>query len=162
MQRRLLLSNVVTTVLFLLILGLVALLVGTANLQRQVEEGHRRLAVLVAKDINAQYSYTVETVELLRRRLETAADSPSAQARAMRDLRLASPLTYRALYLFDVTGDPLVGVAGPVEELAARPIEEAIAPPLAQVPDGVLDLAVDLRIQVSAPNHVRDGGSDSA
>jgi len=139
LRRRLLLSNVVTTVLFMLVLGSVALGVGAASLQDQVEEGQRRLAVLVAKDINAQYSSTVETVELLRRQLEAEAGSPSAQARAMRNLRLASPLTYRALYLFDATGQPLVGVAGPVEELAARPLEAAISPPLAQVPEEALN-----------------------
>ena len=139
MQRRLLLSNVVTTALFLLVLGLVTLWVGAANLRHQVEEGHRRLAVLLAKDIHAQYGHTVESVGLLRSRLEGEVHSLSGQAQAMRDLRLAAPLTYRTLYLFGATGDPLVSVAGPVEELAARPIEETIAPLFAQAPDGVLN-----------------------
>ncbi len=139
LQRRLLLSNTVTTALFLLILGLVAFWVGATNLQQQVEEGHRRLAVLLAKDINAQYGHIVESVGLLRGQLEREAHSLSGQAQAMMDLRLGAPMTYRALYLFDATGDPLVSVVGPVEELAARPIEETIASPFAQAPSGALD-----------------------
>ncbi|MFZ5917275.1 MAG: ATP-binding protein [Chloroflexota bacterium] len=162
LRRRLLLSNVVTTVFFMLVLGSVALGVGAASLQGQVEEAHRRLAVLVAKDINAQYSSTIEAVELLHRHFETEAGSPSAQARDMRNLLLASPLTYRALYLFDATGAPLVGVTGPVEELATRPIEQAIAPPLAQVPEDALDACRQTRSAGMFTSPVQIVGADRA
>ena len=64
MQRRLLLSNVATIVLFLLILGFGVLWVGAVSLRRQVEEGQKRLAVLVAKDINVQYDNAIKPMRL--------------------------------------------------------------------------------------------------
>jgi len=56
-------------------------------------------------------------VRLFTHQLESTSDMPPLLTRAMLELRRASPLTYRALYLFDNTGNQLIHVTEPLDEL---------------------------------------------
>ncbi|MBC8263649.1 MAG: HAMP domain-containing protein [Anaerolineales bacterium] len=119
LRRRLLLSNIVTVVFFLGLLGALSFRAGQAGVRREVEQVNRKLAAIAAQDISAQYDTTVNNVRLFRRQLEDPAVTLSHQARAMLELRRASPLTYRALYLFDGKGRLLIHLADPLEYLLA-------------------------------------------
>lgn len=139
LRNRLLLSSGLTVVVFLVLLGILSLAVGQASVQHEVERGNRRLAVLVAKDLDAQYYSMISNLRLLRRQLETSADTLSGKARAMLDIRLSSPLTYRALYLLDDEGHPLVHLGDSLEALEAfRDIEEIATRPPISLNDEIL------------------------
>ena len=55
LRRRLLVSSMVTTLVFLALLGYLSLRTGQAGVRREVEQGNRRLATFAAKDVSAQY-----------------------------------------------------------------------------------------------------------
>ena len=119
LRRRLLVASISTTLVFLVLLGALSFRTGQAGVRREVEQGNKILAAIVGQDIRAQYDTTINNVRLFGRQLEEPTATLSHQARAMLELRRASPLTYRALYLFDGKGRLLIHLADPLEDLLA-------------------------------------------
>jgi len=117
LRRRLLFSSIVTVVVFLVLLGALSFRIGQAGVRHEAEQGNRRLAAIAGQDIRAQYDAIVNNVRLFGHQLEDPAITLSHQARAMLELRRASPLTYRALYLFDSEGRLLIHLADPLDDL---------------------------------------------
>jgi signal transduction histidine kinase len=117
LRRRLLVSNVVTTLVFLAILGVLSFRIGRTSVQYEVNQGNKRLATLVAKDISMEYEMIIHHVQLFRDQMETLALTRMLQARAMLELRRTAPLTYRALYLFDREGQLLIHLTESLDDL---------------------------------------------
>jgi len=130
LRRRLLASSIVTILFFLILLGALSFRAGQAGIRTEVNQRNDQLATLVAKDINAHFNNLWGNVRLFTRQLEESTAMLSLQARVMLELRRVSPLTYRALYLFDSEGHFLIHLADPLEDLLAiRDIEEIISRP---------------------------------
>jgi PAS domain S-box-containing protein len=117
LRRRLLLSNAVVILLLGAILGYLSYRVGRSGVRAEVLQRNAQVAVLVAKDINSQLDNIFDNVHLFTYQLEGTSEMLPLQARAMLEFRRASPLTYRALYLFDREGSLLIHVAEPLEAL---------------------------------------------
>ncbi|MDY7077784.1 MAG: PAS domain-containing protein [Chloroflexota bacterium] len=131
LQRRLISLNVVLMLSFLLLLSLLSLQIGWSGLRREVEQGNRWSAMLVAKDISAHYDVTISTVRLLQRQIETLPGALFAQANAMLEFRLAEPLTYRELYLLDEDERICIGISGSLERLRGiQDVAEFVNPPV--------------------------------
>ncbi len=130
LRRRLLVSSIVTLLFSLVLLGYLSFRTGQAGVRREVNQRNHQLARYVARDINAQFDNIWGNVRLFTYQLEESAEMLALQVRAMLELRRASPLTYRALYLFDGDGYLLVHLADPLEDLlAVRDVEEIISRP---------------------------------
>ena len=130
LRHRLLASSIVTILFFLILLGALSFRAGQAGIRTEVNQRNGQLATLVAKDINAHFNNLWGNVRLFTHQLEESTAMLSLQARAMLELRLVSPLTYHALYLFDSEGHLLIHLADPLEDLLAiRDIEEIISRP---------------------------------
>ncbi len=119
LRRRLLVSSIVTTLFFLALLGVLSFRTGRAGVRHEVNQRNDQLATLVAKDINIQFNSIWGNVRLFTYQLGASNAMLPLQARAMLELRLASPLTYRALYLFDSEGHLLIHLADSLEGLLA-------------------------------------------
>jgi len=130
LRHRLLISSIATTLFFLTLLGYLSFRAGRAGVRYEVNQRNDQLATLVAKDINVQFNTTWGNVRLFTYQLETSTDMLPLQARAMLEFRRVSPLTYRALYLFDSEGHLLIHLADPLEDLLAiRDVAEIISRP---------------------------------
>ena len=117
LRRRLLLTNALVILLFMILLGYLSYRVGQTGVREEVIQRNNQLAVLVAEDINSQLDNMFNNVRLFTYQLESTNDMPPLQARAMLEFRRASPLTYRALYLYDAAGNQLIHVTEPLDEL---------------------------------------------
>lgn len=122
---------------FLVLLGYLSFHIGRTGMRYEVNQRNAQLARLVAKDINVQFDNILDNVRLFTYQLEVSA-AMLLQARAMLELRLASPLTYRALYLFDSQGHLLIHLADPLEDLlAVQHVIEIINRPPIPLPDEI-------------------------
>ena len=138
LRRRLLVSSVVTLLFSLVVLGYLSFRTGQEGVRREVNQRNNQLARHVVRDINAQFDNIWGNVRLFTYQLEEVSEMLALQARAMLELRRASPLTYRALYLFDGEGHLLVHLADPLEDLLAiRDGEEIIGRPPIPLTDEV-------------------------
>ena len=138
LRRRLLIASVITLLLSLVLLGYLSFRTGQAGVRREVNQRNHQLARYVARDINAQFDNIWGNVRLFTYQLEESAEMPALQARAMLELRRASPLTYRALYLFDGEYHLLVHLADPLEDLLIiRDVEEIISRPPISLTDEI-------------------------
>ena len=117
LRRRLLLSNTMVILLFVVLLGTLSYRLGQIGVREEVIQRNDKLANLVAEDINSQLDNMFDNVRLFTYQLEATSDMLPLQARAMLEFRRASPLTYRALYLYDDAGNQLIHVSEPLEEL---------------------------------------------
>lgn len=117
LRHRLLLSSIATVLFFLILLGYLSLSVTKTVVRQEVDERNLQLAIRVAQDINGQFNNIWGNVRLLMYQLETSRETLPLQARAMLELRRASPLTYRALYLLDNDGQMILHLDDPLEEL---------------------------------------------
>jgi signal transduction histidine kinase len=130
LRRRLLVSSIVTLLFSLVALGYLSFRTGQTGVRREVNQRNHQLARYVVRDINAQFDNIWGNVCLFTYQLEEATGMLALQARAMLELRRVSPLTYRALYLFDGEGQLLVHLADPLEDLLAiRDGEEIVSRP---------------------------------
>ncbi len=122
---KLLTSNITILLFSLGLLGYFSAQAGLFGVRQQVMHHNRHLATLTARAVNAHFDTIVDTVRLFSYQLDSAGDMLLLQARAMMELRLGSPLTYRAFYLLDEAGKPLIQMRDPLETLlAAESIEE--------------------------------------
>ncbi|MCK4470501.1 MAG: hypothetical protein KAW49_01810, partial [Anaerolineae bacterium] len=138
LRRRLLIASVITLLFSLVLLGYLSFRTGQAGVRREVNQRNHQLARYVARDINAQFDNIWGNVRLFTYQLEESAEMPALQARAMLELRRASPLTYRALYLFDGEDHLLVHLADPLEDLLIiRDVEEIISRPPISLTDEI-------------------------
>ncbi|MBN1876282.1 MAG: HAMP domain-containing protein [Anaerolineae bacterium] len=112
-------SSVTTILIFVLLLGYLSFRVARTGVRYEVNQRNSTLAALVAQDINAQFNAIWGHIRLFAYQLETAAEMLPLQARAMLELRLAWPLTYRAVYLFDQDRTLLLHVGDTLETLLA-------------------------------------------
>lgn len=119
LRRRLLVSSLVTLLFFLTLLGFLSFRIGQIGMRYEVNQRNAQLATLVAKEIDIHFDNILANVRLFTYQSEASTDVLSIQARAMLELRCASPLTYRALYLLDSKGHVLIHLAEPLEELLA-------------------------------------------
>jgi PAS domain S-box-containing protein len=119
LRHRLLVTNVSTTLVFLALLGSLSLYLSQLSLRQEVNWRNDQLARYAARDIHAQFNDIWGNVRLFAYTLETSPDLLPLNVRAMLELRRASPLTYRALYLFDGQGHLLVHLADSLEALMA-------------------------------------------
>ncbi len=127
LRRRLLVSSLVTMLFFLIVLGVLSFRTGQMGMRYEVNQRNAQLATLVAKEIDIHFDNILANVRLFTYQSEASTDVLSIQARAMLELRRASPLTYRALYLLDSEGHVLIHLAEPLEELLAiRDVTEII------------------------------------
>lgn len=117
LTHRLLISSIGINLLFLVALGLMSMHTAQRALQHEVEQGNLRIAALAAKNISAQFDSTIHGVRLFSHQLEEPTAKLRHQATAMLKLRRASPLTYRALYLFDIEGRLLIHLTDDPEDL---------------------------------------------
>ena len=128
LRHKLLASSITIVLFFLILLGYLSFQVGQTGMRSEVDTRNLQLASLVAQDINAQFNNIWGNIRLLIYQLETSQTALSLQARAMLELRRASPLTYRALYLVDSEGTVLLHLADPLEELlAVKDVQEIVA-----------------------------------
>ncbi len=125
LRRRLLVASLATLFLFLGTLGTLAFFIGRAGVRYEVDQRNRQLAELAAKDISAHFNNLWGNMQLFAYQLEAADELLPLQIRAMLELRLAAPLTYRALYLFDAEGELLTHLADPLGDLVQ--IEDSAA-----------------------------------
>jgi signal transduction histidine kinase/HAMP domain-containing protein len=138
LRRRLLIASVITLLFSLVLLGYLSFRTGQEGVRREVDQRNYQLARYVARDINAQFDNIWGNVRLFTYQLEESAEMLALQAHAMLELRRASPLTYRALYLFDGEGHLLVHLAGPLEDLLIiRDVEEIISRPPISLTDEI-------------------------
>jgi len=138
LRHRLLVSSIVTTLFFLVLLGYLSFRTGQTSMRREINQRNDQLATLVAKDIRVHFDTIWGNVRLFTYQLEASTDMLPLQARAMLELRRASPLTYRALYLFNGEGQLLVHLAEPLEDLLAiRDVAEIISRPSIPLTDQV-------------------------
>ncbi len=127
LRRRLLVSSLITMLFFLTVLGFLSFRSGQMGMRYEVNQRNAQMATLVAIDINVHFTNILGNVHLFTYLPEASADVLSIQARAMLELRRASPYTYRALYLLDSEGHPLIHLTEPLEELLAiRDVTEII------------------------------------
>jgi serine phosphatase RsbU (regulator of sigma subunit) len=139
LRRRLFVSSVLTVSLSLIVLGYLSFRIGQAGVQFEVNQRNSQLTTLVANDINAQFNNTWLNIRLLMLQLATSTETLTLQASAMLELRRASPLTYRALYLFDNNNQLLIHLGDPLESLLAiQDVAEIINRPAISTPDEVL------------------------
>jgi len=138
LARRLLVTTIVTTVTFLVLLGVLAFQTGQASLRHEVNRRNSQLAPLVAADVRAQFDDIWGNVRLLVYELEPSPDLLPLHVRALMGFRRAAPLTYRALYLFDGEGHLLAHLADTLEDLMAiEDVAEVIDRPPIPLDDGV-------------------------
>lgn len=119
LRYRLLVSSIATTVVFLTLLGYLSFRIGQASVRREVNQRNDQLSTLAAQDINAHFDNIWGNVRLFTYQLKPSTNMLPLQARAMLEFRRISPLTYRALYLFDGEGQLLIHLADPLEDLLA-------------------------------------------
>lgn len=120
LQHRLLAASVTTVVLSLALLGYLSVRVGKSVVRGEVDGRNLHLSRFIARDIDSQFDGVWENVHLVMYDLEeetrASEDALELQARAMLELRLSAPLTYRALYLFD-DGKVLLHLEDSLEDL---------------------------------------------
>jgi serine phosphatase RsbU (regulator of sigma subunit) len=85
--------------------------------RNQIMTHNAQIAALSSKDISSNVQKSISTLQLLIYQLETSQESLLLQARAIYELRLRSPLTYRALYLFDNDGNMMLHLEETLSEL---------------------------------------------
>ncbi len=119
LRRRFWFSSLLIILTLLEILGLLSFRIARGSVRAEVNQRNSQLASLVAQDINAQFNNIWGNIQLFTYQLETSAELLPLQARAMIELRRASPLTYRALYLFDDEGHLLLHLTDDLETLLA-------------------------------------------
>lgn len=119
LRNRLLASSIMTMLLFLVLQGYLSFRIGRTGVLNEVNQRNDKLAAVVAKDVDGQLNNIWSNVRLLTYQLEAGDGVLPLQAGSMLALRLASPLTYRALYLFDREGHLLIHLTDPLEALLA-------------------------------------------
>ncbi len=117
LSRKLLIAGISTVTVSLIILGYLSFRAGQRVVENEVGSSNLRMARLVAQDINAQFDNIWGNVRLLMYQIETTEGAIPLAARAMLELRRASPLTYRALYLLDAEGTVLIHLDDSLNEL---------------------------------------------
>ncbi len=138
LRRRLLVSSLMTILVFLILLGVLSFRTGQTGMRYEVNQRNAQLATLGAREIDAQFSDILGNVRLFTSQLEEASGVLPFQARAMLELRRTSPLTYRALYLLNSEGHLLIHLAEPLEELLAiEDVTEIIERPPIPLTDGI-------------------------
>lgn len=118
-RHRLLVSNIIVVVFFLVLIGYLSFSIGRTGVQNEVNQRNNQLAMLIAQDLKDHFDNIWGNMRLFTYQLKTSTNMLSLQARAMLEFRRISPLTYRALYLFDSEGHLLIHLADPLEDLLA-------------------------------------------
>ncbi len=130
LRRKLLISSITTLLFFLSLLGYLSFRVAQTVVRQEVNQRNIQLTTLVAQDINTQFDNIWGNVRLLMYQLDTASETLPLQARAMLELRRASPLTYRALYLLDDQGRVLLHLSDSLDQLLAiEDVQEILTRP---------------------------------
>ena len=138
LHRRLLAASIATIIVFLMVLGYLSFRAGRSSVRDEVDQRNTQLARLAAKYIDAQFNTIWGNVYLFTYQLQASADSLPFQARAMLELRRASPLTYRALYLFNNEGRLLIHLCDPLQDLlAVHDVQDILNRPALPLPDGI-------------------------
>ncbi len=117
LSRRVLLSQITVSLCFLLLFGWLAVGISQKAIRHEVNQRNDQLAMLVAQDIRTEFDGIWNNIRLFTSQLHAAPEKLPLQAQAMLDFRRVSPLTYRALYLFDPQGRLLIHLADPLDEL---------------------------------------------
>jgi len=142
---RLQLPMTVTTVVLVVVLGVLAARAGYLSVRRQAAQGNRQLATLAAKGIAAQYDAIWSGLSILASGIEREEATCDEQVRDMIDLRLSAPLTYRALYLFDSHEQLCFHLADPVSALYDLSPAQVIARPAIEPPPQVVAAHAEAR-----------------
>jgi len=115
LRHKLLAISITTLSISLILLGGLSYEIGKAVVGEGVQSHNAQIAALAAKDVNHEFADISTNTRLFLNQILDK--SLSQQARAMLDLRLNSPLTYRALYLLNHQGDFLIYVNEPLGKL---------------------------------------------
>lgn len=119
LRHRLLASVLALIIVSMAVLGGVAFRIGRTSVYQEVVQRNTHLALLTATYVNTQFQNIWGNVSLFAYQLQASADMLPFQARALIALRRISPLTYRALYLFDNADHLLIHLQEPLDELLA-------------------------------------------
>ena len=119
LRNRLLASSIATMLLFLVLQGYLSFRIGRTGVLNEVIQRNDKLATIVAKDVDGQLDNIWSNVRILTYQLQASDGVLPLEAQSMLALRLASPLTYRALYLFDSEGHLVIHLTDPLEDLLA-------------------------------------------
>lgn len=138
LQHRLLISGVATVLIFLTLLGVISLELSKTGIEHEVVEGNRRVAVLVAKDIHAEYDTIFDEIRSLRHQLERSHGQLALEAQAMMSQRQEQPFTFRAMYLLDNNGRLLLYANDPLTRHSTPDLLAMITRPAIPVPEEIV------------------------
>ena len=105
-------------------MGYLSLQITRKALREAVNDANLRMAGLAAVDIRARFDAILQGVVLLKEQLAGEGVTVAQQAQAMFQRRAGAPLTYRAIHLFDPSGELALRTSGPLEDILAA--EEGI------------------------------------
>lgn len=138
LRNRFLAASLSIVCISLVTLGVLAFYVARLEMYSEVQRRNEQLSRLLARDLAIHFDMLADNLRLFSYQLEESDADLALKARLFLELRRNAPLTYRALYLFDATGELILHLSEPLAALLnIETIEEITNRPAISVPSDV-------------------------
>jgi len=117
LSRKLITSTLLMIVLFLSVQGYLCYRIGKQALIREILSTNLKLATTTARNINAEYEEMVYEIHNMYSTILKFGKDPAEKVERLLGFRLEDPVKYKALYLLDRRGTPLLSLDDPYVDL---------------------------------------------